>query len=121
VPDLGILTALLNIDMSNNKLEGPVPTSLINLPSITILNMSVNRLVGTLPVVQSNSSLSIADFSYNLLTLTTVDMPSVHRLFLRDNKYAGKGNDLTVKLSSSGASVDLRGNPFKCSYPAGQP
>jgi hypothetical protein len=77
VPDLRNLTALITLDLSNNNLEGPVPESLVNHPSLQILNMSNNHLNGALPIGQSNSSLNIADFSHNSLTLTTVDLPSV--------------------------------------------
>ena len=117
VPDLGNLKALRKLDMCNNSLEGPVPESLINMPALQILNMSFNIFTGTLPVGQSNSSLSIADFSGNRLTLTNITLPSVHLLNLSGNNYMGNGELLDVKLSNTSAVVDLRGNPFKCSYP----
>ena len=117
VPDLGNLKALRKLDMSNNRLEGPVPESLINIPALQILNMSSNIFTGTLPVGQSNSSLSIADFSGNRLTLTNITLPSVHLLNLSGNNYMGNGELLDVKLSNTSAVVDLRGNPFKCAYP----
>ena len=116
VPDLGNLKALRKFDLSNNSLEGPVPESLINLPALQILNMSFNMFKGTLPVGQSNSSLSIADFSGNRLTLTRIILPSVSSLNLSDNDYAGKGELLHVTLNDS-AFVDLRSNPFSCAYP----
>ena len=117
VPDLGNLKALRKFDLSNNSLEGPVPESLINLPALQILNMSFNMFNGTLPVGQSNSSLSIADFSGNRLTLTNITLPSVHLLNLSGNNYMGNGELLDVKLSNHSVVVDLRGNPFKCAYP----
>ncbi len=108
---------MLTLDLSDNNLEGPVPESLINLPSLQILNISFNRLNDTLPVGQSTSNLSIADFSHNKLMLTTVHLPSVHRLDLSNNNYEGKGEILDIELNSDGAFVDLRGNPFQCAYP----
>ena len=117
VPDLGNLKALRKLDMCNNSLEGPVPESLINMPALQILNMSFNMFKDTLPVGQSNSSLSIADFSGNRLTLTNITLPSVHLLNLSGNNYKGNGELLDVKLSNTSAVVDLRGNPFKCAYP----
>ncbi len=118
---LGNLRALCTLDLSDNNLEGPVPESLINLPSLQILNISFNRLYGTLPVGQSTSNLGIADFSYNNLTLTTVHLPSVHRLNLSNNNYKGKGELLDIELNSDGAFVDLRGNSFQCAYPTNLP
>jgi Leucine-rich repeat (LRR) protein len=117
VPDLKNLIALITLDLRSNALEGSVPASLINHPTLQSLYISNNFLEGLLPVGQSNSSLVVADFSYNRLTLTTVDLPSVKNLNLSSNKYTGKGELLNVKLNSAGAVVDLRGNPFKCSYP----
>ncbi len=123
VPDLANMTVLLKLDLSNNALKGPVPASLVNHPTLQILNMSFNLLDGVLPVQvlnssgQSTSSLSIADFSHNRLTLTTVNLPSVHFLDLTKNTVDGKGEQLDVKLSSNAAFVDLRGNNFRCAYP----
>ena len=117
VPDLGNFKALRKLFLSNSNLEGPVPESLINLPELQILNMAFNIFSGTLPVGQSNSNLSIADFSGNRLTLTNIILPSVHWLNLSGNNYHGNGELLDVKLSNTSAVVDLRGNPFKCSYP----
>ncbi len=72
MPDLAALRALVLLDLGNNGLEGPVPESLINHPSLQILYMSFNNLTGVLPVGRSDSNLSIAEFSYNRLNLTTV-------------------------------------------------
>ncbi len=120
VPDLGNLKVLTTLDLSNNNLSGTVPESLINLPSIAMLNMSFNHLTGTLPVGQSNTNLSIADFSHNRLNLTTLHLPSVYRLYLSNNMYGGKGELLDLKLRIDNMSaVDLTGNAFKCAYPEG--
>jgi Leucine-rich repeat (LRR) protein len=117
VPDLGNLKALLALNLSKNALFGAVPEGLVNHPTLRNLDLSSNKLTGDVPVGQKNSSLSIVDFSDNKLNLTQVNMSSVHYLNLSSNKYAGKGEELHVKLSSDGAVVDLRGNPFQCSYP----
>ncbi len=72
VPDLGNLTSLHVLDLSNNNLEGTLPKSFVNHTSLQFLNFSFNNLAGTLPVGSNSSLLDIADFSHNKLDLSTV-------------------------------------------------
>ncbi|KAL2967340.1 hypothetical protein AAZX31_16G170600 [Glycine max] len=65
---LGNLTCLVELDLSANQLEGTIPTSLGNLTSLVKLQLSRNQLEGTIPTSLGNlTSLVRLDLSYNQL------------------------------------------------------
>ncbi|KAE8679005.1 putative inactive leucine-rich repeat receptor-like protein kinase [Hibiscus syriacus] len=80
LPDLSGLTNLQELDLEDNafgpqfpqlgnKFVGPFPLSLLSLPSITYLNIAVNKLTGMLFGNSScNAELKFLDLSSNLLT-----------------------------------------------------
>jgi hypothetical protein len=118
VPNLWALTNLTTLDLSNNDLDGPVgpvDRSLVNHPALQFLNMSFNKLTGSMPAGRSN--LAIIDLSNNLLTVETVDLRNVHALNLSNNWCKKTLQNIT--LSNQGSIVDFRGNLFRCSYPKG--
>lgn len=47
--ELGLLTALTELVLTGNKLNGTFPTELCNLKSLKVLTMQVNALTGTMP------------------------------------------------------------------------
>ncbi|XP_078447323.1 receptor-like kinase TMK4 [Wolffia australiana] len=49
IPDLGKLTSLVDLQLRENQLTGPVPPSLGSLPSLRSLNLSNNLLQGEFP------------------------------------------------------------------------
>jgi Leucine-rich repeat (LRR) protein len=46
---LGSLRSLEAIDLSGNKLKGEIPPSVAQLPSLHVIGVSNNNLVGTMP------------------------------------------------------------------------
>ncbi|KAJ0679658.1 putative protein kinase RLK-Pelle-LRR-VI-1 family [Helianthus annuus] len=59
---------LERLDLSSNKLVGPIPTPLFSLKSIQYLNLASNQLSGALPAnLSCTSNLSFVDVSNNLL------------------------------------------------------
>ncbi|KAI8925919.1 hypothetical protein BC831DRAFT_435658 [Entophlyctis helioformis] len=65
-PDLGNLTYLEKIDLSNNAIEGPLPELFDKLTSFTSLNVSNNKLTGPIPKTLTQlASLTKLDISGN--------------------------------------------------------
>ncbi|WP_420636803.1 leucine-rich repeat domain-containing protein [Candidatus Palauibacter sp.] len=64
VPDLGDLSTLQLLDLSDNDLYGHIPEGLGNLQRARVLNLSGNRLVGAIPAELGNlSALRVLDLS----------------------------------------------------------
>ncbi|XP_066317801.1 receptor like protein 22-like isoform X2 [Miscanthus floridulus] len=64
-----ILTTLTAIDISDNALEGNIPTSIGNLLSLHVLNMSHNAFTGQIPPqLGSITALESLDLSSNMLS-----------------------------------------------------
>uniref|UniRef100_A0A7I4BPG7 non-specific serine/threonine protein kinase n=1 Tax=Physcomitrium patens TaxID=3218 RepID=A0A7I4BPG7_PHYPA len=70
IPDvLGLMQALVILDLSNNKLEGQIPPILGNLTSLTKLYLYNNNISGPIPVEFGNMSrLNYLELSGNRLT-----------------------------------------------------
>ena len=67
--ELGSLSALTRLNLSYNRLTGAIPAELGNLPALKRLIIYQNRLSGSLPPELGNlSSLTILDFYENQLT-----------------------------------------------------
>jgi hypothetical protein len=67
-PELGRLTALVELALFDNRLEGPVPAELGGLERLQSLLLSSNRLRGDLPVqLTSLSSLRSLNLRWNAL------------------------------------------------------
>ena len=66
---LASLTALTQLDLSQNRLTGTIPAQLASLTALTQLDLSQNRLTGTIPAqLASLTALTELDLSYNRLT-----------------------------------------------------
>ncbi|XP_051178677.1 receptor protein kinase TMK1 [Lolium perenne] len=62
LPDFSALTSLVDLKLRDNDLTGPVPQSLINLKSLTILNLTNNMLQGPRPAFDTKQvALDMAD------------------------------------------------------------
>ncbi|KFK35534.1 hypothetical protein AALP_AA4G003100 [Arabis alpina] len=65
--NIGEYSSLQQVDLSFNKLRGPIPASLFNLARLTHLFLGNNSLNGSLPT-QKRQTLSNIDVSYNDLS-----------------------------------------------------
>ena len=64
-----ILTVFTLIDISANKLEGPIPETIGELKSLHVPNLSHNALMGKIPLSLGNlSQLESLDLSSNKIT-----------------------------------------------------
>ncbi|KAK9071131.1 hypothetical protein SSX86_009699 [Deinandra increscens subsp. villosa] len=92
-PLVSQLTQLTTIDLSDNKLSGPIPTSLFSLPNLQTLNLRSNSFSGTVPPVMPNlKSIETLDISHNLLSGNLPDASSsltLTRLDLSFNRFTG--------------------------------
>ncbi|KAE9445082.1 hypothetical protein C3L33_23020, partial [Rhododendron williamsianum] len=62
------LELLSGIDLSHNRLTGPLPPEIGDLRDLIVLNLSHNYLIGTIPVTFSNlKNIESLDLSYNRL------------------------------------------------------
>ncbi|KAM0062030.1 putative non-specific serine/threonine protein kinase [Helianthus debilis subsp. tardiflorus] len=92
-PLVSQLTQLITIDLSDNKLSGPIPISLFSLPNLRTLNLRSNSFSGTIPPALSGlKTIETLDISHNLLTGALPDSLSqlgLTRLDLSFNKIKG--------------------------------
>ncbi|KAM3737770.1 hypothetical protein ACB098_09G081500 [Castanea mollissima] len=69
IEQVKILTVFTSIDISDNKLEGPIPETIGELKSLYVLNLSHNALMGKIPLSLGNlSQLESLDLSSNKIT-----------------------------------------------------
>nr|XP_023919906.1 receptor-like protein 9DC3 [Quercus suber] len=89
-----ILTIFTSIDISANKLEGPIPETIGELKSLHVLNLSHNALMGKIPLSLGNlSQLESLDLSRNKITgeipMQLVDLTFLAALNLSFNQLVG--------------------------------
>ncbi|CAD6248268.1 unnamed protein product [Miscanthus lutarioriparius] len=90
-----ILTTLTAIDISENALEGSIPTSIGNLHSLRLLNMSHNVFTGKIPPqLGSITALESLDLSSNMLSgeipQELTDLTFLSTLNLSNNQLDGR-------------------------------
>ncbi|KAL4588686.1 hypothetical protein LXL04_001581 [Taraxacum kok-saghyz] len=92
-PLVSKLTQLITIDISDNKLSGPIPASLFSLPNLQTLNLRSNSFSGTIPPAISNlKSIQAIEISHNSLSGSlpdTLSLLTLTRLDLSFNKFTG--------------------------------
>lgn len=82
------------IDLSNSELSGEVTPEFFEIPSLQYLNLSNNRLVGTLPELNHmNDKLSVIDLSHNHISgcvpTSWSAMQALNTLILHNNSLQG--------------------------------
>lgn len=93
-PQLGMLTRLLRLDLSQNWVRGTIPSEVGRLSRLRVLKMDSNRLSGTLPAaLQTIPHLSTLSFSSNWLSGTLPStlsaLTALTEFNLRNNQLSG--------------------------------
>ncbi|KAL3824526.1 hypothetical protein ACJIZ3_020555 [Penstemon smallii] len=116
-----ILYYISGIDLSQNKLTGPIPDELGYLTSIYALNLSHNHLTGSIPKTLSNlKEIESLDLSYNMLSgeipleLTQLNFLSVFSVAY--NNLSGSIPDTEAQFGTFGES-SYEGNSLLCGPP----
>ncbi|XP_024379054.1 receptor-like serine/threonine-protein kinase At1g78530 isoform X5 [Physcomitrium patens] len=91
---LGLLQNLVELDLSNNQLQGAIPSSLNQLTQLLTLNLSMNHLQGLLPQGGVLSSLSIASYQLNNLCGLPITLACDTRRSIAEN------TDTTINAAS---------------------
>ncbi|KAI3815225.1 hypothetical protein L1987_14886 [Smallanthus sonchifolius] len=101
-PLVSQLTQLITIDLSDNKLSGPIPTSLFSLPNLQTLNLRSNSFSGTIPpTISTLKSIQTLDISHNSLSGSlpnSLSSLTLTRLDLSFNKLTGPIPKLPLNL-----------------------
>ncbi|MCO5550342.1 hypothetical protein L7F22_003826 [Adiantum nelumboides] len=64
--ELGDLAAMLQLNLSHNRLSGPIPAALGNLSTLEVLDLSFNKLQGAIPPSLAGlTKLAVFNVSYN--------------------------------------------------------
>lgn len=112
-------TSLTGLDLSGNKLDGPIPSKISKLlPFVTLLDLSKNRFSGPIPTDLSNCV-----FLNSLLLdnnrLSGHIPPQLHKL-ARLKQFSVASNNLTGRIPSFSVDFPVAGyahNPGLCGSP----
>ncbi|KAJ9566103.1 hypothetical protein OSB04_002069 [Centaurea solstitialis] len=116
--NLGAFVSIIQIDLSNNRIGGPIPS---NLPlTIKILTLSGNLLTGSIPDSISNlGQMTDLDFSANNLSgplpPSMANLASLTTLHLQDNHLTGL---LDVLQDLPLIALDVENNLFSGPIPS---
>jgi len=89
-PEIGMLTTLRELSISNSQLTGTLPSSLSQLTELDTLRLPSNLLTGTIPPLDSLQYLETIDLSNNALSGTVPEFPeTLQELYLHKNELEG--------------------------------
>ncbi|OWM66521.1 hypothetical protein CDL15_Pgr013738 [Punica granatum] len=109
---LGSLTSLTELDVSNNNLAGQIPYSLP--PSVQRLNLANNNFNGDIPYsISQMTSLKYLDLSFNSLTgnlpRSFSSLSSMTTMYLQNNQFSG---DINVLANLPLDTLNIANNHF---------
>ncbi|XP_027185034.1 probable LRR receptor-like serine/threonine-protein kinase At4g20940 isoform X1 [Coffea eugenioides] len=113
------------IDLSQNRLTGPIPESTAQFLRLNYLNMSHNLLNGSLPKVLTQfPKIGTLDLSFNLLNgpllSSLLTVPTLQELHLQRNTLSGSIDFFPPSSNESNLRIlDLSHNQFSGNFPDG--
>ncbi|KAM7264927.1 hypothetical protein ACFE04_002610 [Oxalis oulophora] len=106
-------SGLGTLDISNNRLSGPIPKWMAKISSLEEIRMSNNNLEGSIPVEFCQLMLGALDLSGNNISGTVppcFDNEQIYEVRLSNNKLQGTLRDAFYNISSSMEILDLSNN-----------
>ncbi|KAL0534893.1 hypothetical protein IC582_029192 [Cucumis melo] len=115
------LYSMVNVDLSNNNLQGHIPRGIVTINGLFALNLSHNNLTGSIPVEIGRSlTLESLDLSSNQLSgsipLNMANLNSLGALNLSNNNFSGR-IPREGHLSTFNNASSYEGNPYLCGDP----
>ncbi|KAF3946288.1 hypothetical protein CMV_027433 [Castanea mollissima] len=118
---LGNLTQMIYLDLSYNNFNGLLPSSIFDLPNLSVLDLERNQLVGPLPNHVSGLNLLIdlslsSNFLNGTLPSWLFSLTSLMKLTLHQNQFIGEIGEF--KYNNSLDYLDLSYNMLQGSIPS---
>lgn len=110
------LPNLIELDLGGNKLEGNIPSNLMESRTIEIIDLHGNQLTGTIPDVDVNNTIKVLALHENKLTGTIDNIianlsPKIQHLDLSSNQFTGNGVPTTIGLLTDLKYLFIAMNP----------